>query len=306
MKKKKNKAPIKLDNPIIKELDFSNQKMVSFSQYQIYQSCNKKWENQYIHKIKPETNINLIFGTAIHNTLQHYLTVMYNESGAAADRINIIEYFENTLKNEYLQEVKKLGKHFSNSIEFNEYFEDGEAILKWFKSHRNEYFTTKNEYLIGVELPLQKEVKNNVVFQGYIDLVMYNSVVNKITIFDFKTSTKGWNDWNKKDETKTSQLILYKQLFSELYNFPIENINVEFIILKRKIQPNEYIEFPKRIQTFSPSNGKTKIKQTQTNFESFINDVFDENGKFIIKDYPKNITKLCDWCHYNNTEFCKK
>lgn len=296
-KSKKNKLPIKLANPIIKELDFSNQKMVSFSQYSIYQGCKYKWSKQYIDKIKSPPSIDMTFGTAIHNTLQHYLTIMYNESGAAADRIDIINYFEIQLKIAYRDEVTKLGKHFSTKEELNEYYEDGVEILKWFKSHRSAYFTSKNDYLIGCEIPVQKEVKNNVIFQGYIDLVMYNSAVNKIYIFDFKTSKKGWNDWNKKDETKISQLLLYKQLFSELYQFPIENIEVEFLILKRKIQSNEFIEFPKRIQEFKPADGKIKLKQTSTNFQSFLNDVFDDNGKFIIKEYPKNVTKLCDWCY---------
>lgn len=305
-KSKKNKLPIRLANPIIKELDFSNQKMVSFSQFSTYQSCNYKWSKQYIDKIKSPPNINMTFGTAIHNTLQHYLTIMYNESGAAADRIDIINYFETQLKIAYRDEVTKLGKHFSNKDELNEYYEDGVEIIKWFKSHRSAYFTTRNDFLVGCEIPVQKEVKNNVIFQGYIDLVIYNSSVNKIYIFDFKTSTKGWNDWNKKDETKISQLLLYKQLFSELYNFPIDNIEVEFMILKRKVQPTEWSEFPKRIQEFKPPSGKIKLKQTQTSFQLFLENVFDENGKYIIKEYPKNVTRLCDWCYLFKDGICSK
>ena len=296
-KSKSKRLPIKLASPIIKELDFSNQKMVSFSQYSIYQSCPHKWENQYIKKIKPDPNINMTFGTAMHNTLQNYLNVMYEKSGAEADRIDIINYFETQLKTEYGNEIAKLGKHFSTKEELGEYYEDGVEILKWFKSHRSAYFTTRNEFLIGCEVPIQKEVKNNVIFQGYIDLVMYNSVVNKIYIFDFKTSTKGWNEWNKKDETKISQLLLYKQYFSELYQFPIDNIEVEFLILKRKVQPTEWSEFPKRIQQFRPADGKIKLKQTIVNFQTFLDTVFDEHGKHIIKEYPKNVTRLCDWCY---------
>lgn len=305
-KSKKNKLPIKLDYPILKEIDFSNQKVISYSQYSTYKSCAYKWYNQSVLKIKQGPNINMTFGTAIHNTLQHYLTTMYTQSGAAADRIDIVKYFEEQLKISYLDEMTKYGKHYSDQTELNEYYEDGVAILKWFKSHRNAYFTSKNDYLIGCELPLQKEITPNVVFQGYIDLAIYNSNVNKITLFDFKTSTKGWNDWNKKDENKISQLILYKQLFSELYNFPIENIDVEFMILKRKVQPNEFVEFPKRIQEFKPAAGSIKLKQVQKSFESFINDIFDDNGQYVIKEYPKTITKLCDWCYLYKEGVCKK
>jgi hypothetical protein len=303
-KSKKNKLPIKLDYPTLKELDFSNQKMVSFSQYSLYKSCAHKWYNQYVKKIKPPPSIDMTFGTAMHNTMQSYLNVMYNQSGTAANKIDIEEHFGEQLKSTYKEEMTKFGSHFSNKEQLNEYYEDGIAILQWFKSHRGAYFSLKNTFLVGIEMPIQKEVKNNVIFQGYIDLVMYNTNTNKIYIYDFKTSKKGWNDWNKKDDTKLSQLLLYKQYFSELYNFPIENIDVEFIILKRKIQPNEFIEFPKRLQTFTPANGKIKLKQSQESFIAFLNDVFDDNGKFIEKEYPKNVTKLCDWCHLKLNNIC--
>ena len=50
-----------------------------------------------------------------------------------------------------------------------------------------------------------------------------------------KTSTMGWNKWQKKDENKTQQLLLYKQFYSKMYNHPIEKIEVEYFIVKRKL-----------------------------------------------------------------------
>ena len=32
----------------------------------------------------------------------------------------------------------------------------------------------------------------NVLFIGYLDIVMYNETLNKFKIIDIKTSTKGW------------------------------------------------------------------------------------------------------------------
>ena len=40
----------------------------------------------------------MTFGTALHEVLQHYLDVMYEKSGAEADRIDIEELFEETLR----------------------------------------------------------------------------------------------------------------------------------------------------------------------------------------------------------------
>jgi hypothetical protein len=303
----KSKIPhvFKLFRP--KEIDYSYQKNISFSQFQLYSQCPHKWYTQYVEKkIKTEPNINMVFGTAIHHIFQHYLSIAYKTSFAAADRENIIELFEKKLTEEYIDQYKKHGTHFSNPTELNEFYEDGVAILDWFKKKRRIYFSNKDTHLIGIEMLLQKEVSKNVIFKGYIDLVMYDSFNDTITIYDLKTSTKGWNAYAKKDETKISQILLYKQFFAELYDFPIDKINVEFLILKRKAEPNEYQEFPKRIQEFKPASGKIKIKASKEKLNSFIMSCFDEEGKYIIKEHPKNITKLCEYCKIHNTDLCKK
>jgi hypothetical protein len=306
MKKKEKKLPIKLNNFEKKEIDFRYQKVVSFTQFSMFQSCPHKWANQYVRKlIKSKHDINMTFGTAIHNTLQNYLKVMYNESGAAADRLNLIGYFENSFQETYLKEVEENEKiHFTTPDVFSEFYEDGVEILDWFKKNRRKYFNNKNTYLVGIEVPIQKELKKNVIFTGSIDFILYDEILNKIYIFDIKTSTKGWNSFNKKDDNKTSQLLLYKQFFSELYGFPIENIEVEFFIVKRKIEPTEYIEYPKRIQTFKPTDGPRKIKSSQDKLLIFINEGFNEVGKLIDKEYEKKPGPLCEWCPFYNGPNC--
>jgi hypothetical protein len=79
----------------------------------------------------------------------------------------------------------------------------------------------------------------NVVYQGYLDIVMYHEPTNTIQIIDLKTSTSGWNQKAKSDENKQFQLIYIRIFFSELFNFPIENINIEFFIVKRKLHESE-------------------------------------------------------------------
>jgi hypothetical protein len=290
-----------------KEIDYSYQRNISFSQFQVYAQCPHKWYSQYVEKtLSTPPNINMVFGTAIHHVFQHYLTTGYNVSFAAADKEDILGMFQTKLMDEYQEQYKKYGSHFSNAAEMREFYDDGVAILSWFKKKRSVYFSGRGVKLIGIEMPLQKELSKNVIFKGYIDLVMYDEFDNKITIYDLKTSTRGWNDYNKKDETKISQVLLYKHFFSELYDFPIDNIEVEFMILKRKAEPNDYQEFPKRIQEFKPASGKNKIKVSQEKLYSFIKDCFDDEGKHIIKEHPKNITKLCGWCPINNTSLCTK
>ena len=77
------------------EINYAFQKSISYSQLSMYNSCPKKWSLQYRdgHKVFT-SSINTVFGTAIHETIQHYINTIYNESGAAADKINLEEYFE--------------------------------------------------------------------------------------------------------------------------------------------------------------------------------------------------------------------
>lgn len=304
---KKLKNPAKLSSPIISEINFAYQKVVSYSQFSTYQQCPHKWYLTNVEKMKGVPSIHMVFGTAIHHVLQVYISEMYATSGTQADRLDVLEIFVEKYREEYLKQYEANEKqHFSNPEEMREFYEDGVEIIKWFLSHRREYFTTRNCYLIGVEKPLQVEVKKNVIFVGYIDLILYDVDLDKIIIYDLKTSTRGWNQWQKKDDNKLSQILLYKKYFSDLYKFPIEKIDVEFLVLKRKVEPTEFQEFPKRIQSIRPAAGKTKVKQALTNFEEFIKTCFDEEGKPIRKEYPKNITKLCDYCIFNNTTNCIK
>jgi hypothetical protein len=305
---KKKKLPIQLATPSIKDINFSYQKVVSYSQFSTFSQCPRKWYLQSVEKKeKQPPNINLVFGTAIHYTLQHYIKVMFEQSGAAADREDIIDIFENKYRDGYQELYDKNGKqHFSNPEEMHEFYDDGIEILNWFKKRRNEYLTTRKCHLIGIEMPLQVELKKNVIFTGYIDLVIYDEDLDKLYIIDFKTSTKGWSKYAKADDNKIAQILLYKKFFSDLYKFPIDKIEVEFLILKRKIEPSEFQQYPKRVQSFKPASGKIKTKKAAEALESFVHESFDESGSHIRKEYKQNFTKLCDYCVFNNTEHCKK
>ena len=71
--------------------------------------------------------------------------------------------------------------------------------------------------------------------KGYIDLVIRDTIHNMYKIIDLKTSTNGWNKYQKSDPLKTSQLIIYKEYYAKQYNVSINNIDVEFMILKRRL-----------------------------------------------------------------------
>jgi len=288
---------IKSHIPIM--MDYSYQKSISYSAFSTYYSCKKKWALKYKDgHYKQDYNLNLVFGTAIHNTIQNYLTVAYEVSGVEADQIDLEEYFQTQFTEEYQKSFKDNGnKHFSNAAEMREFYEDGVNILNFIKKNRNRYFSKRDWYLVGVEIPILVSPYTrfkNVIFKGFIDLVLYHEPTNKFVIYDLKTSSRGWVDKDKKDETKIAQILLYKHYFSKQFNIPIEDIDVEFFIMKRKIPKST--DFPiYHIQQFKPASGKNKVSKAVENLEKFIQDVFDDNG---LKDKQYEATPS-DWnCRY--------
>jgi hypothetical protein len=273
-------------------------KTVSYSQYSIYKNCPHQWYLNYVKKLQPfKPSIHLIFGTAFHETLQNYLQVMFDRSTEAADKIHLPTYFKTRLIELY-EENSKEG-HFSTPEQLNEFYEDAVAILDFFKRKRGLYFSKKNTKLVGIEIPIMAPIiegVENVKFKGFIDLVTYDKVTKKYTIFDFKTSTRGWSDYEKKDQTKINQILLYKRKFAEAKGISEDDVDVKFFILRRKI--NESLDYaPKRIQEFIPANGTKKVREAIEDVQNFIRDTFTPEGGYQEKQYPKNIDK-CRFCPY--------
>jgi hypothetical protein len=294
-------------NKIKRDIDWASEKSVSYSQFSMYSECPKKWSLQYVEGHKQFTStIHTVFGTALHEVIQHYLTVMYEQSGTKANQINTSEMFEEVLREEYTKQYKSNNKqHFSSPDELREFYDDGIEIIRDFAKNRNKHFSKRGWHLIGVEIPIVLSPHSklqNIVYQGFLDIVMYHEPTNRIKIIDLKTSTKGWNDKQKKDEIKQFQLIFYKKYFSQYFNFPEENIDVEFFIVKRKLFESEDFVI-KRIQIFKPAAGKIKIKRATEAMNNFIEEAFDENGYKKIEHQPK-INDNCKWCPFHKTHFC--
>jgi len=286
------------------------QKAISYSQYSMYKSCPHNWYLQYVKKNKKfEQSIHLTFGTSIHEALQKYIEIMYTESGTAADKIDLLGFFKQRMIENYKEALtSNNGNHFSNPTELQEFLEDGNTILEYIKKKRTEYFSLKNNTLVGIEIPITEHVVDeipNVLMIGSIDLIMKNKNTGKYTIYDIKTSTSGWKDKDKSDKNKINQVLFYKHFYSKKLNIDPEMVDVEFFIVRRKIY--EDAEFPiKRVQEFKPSQGKPSVKKAIEDLKSFVKDAFTSDGQYIDKEYPKNLDG-CKWCPFkDNSELCNK
>lgn len=279
---------------------------VSYSQYSQYTQCQRQWYLNYglgLRENKP--SINLTFGTAFHETIQNFLDVMYNKSVKEAESINLSEDF----KTRFIQVYKKTletNEHFSKPEELQEFYNDAIAILDYFSKNRKKYFNLKGTELVGIEFGINTPVVNNINVKGAIDLILYDKELDKYIIYDIKTSTRGWSDKEKKDQTKINQILLYKRYFGQLKNIPEDKIEVVFFIVRRKVYENSDFPIP-RISEFKPANGKKKVAEAVDSLTNFIKEVYDDAGKVIPKDYKPNPTKLCNWCPYNNKpDLCNK
>jgi len=293
------------------EINYAFQKNVSFSQYSMWKSCPKKWALQYRegHK-KYLPSIHSVFGLAFHETLQHYLKLIYEKSGVIADNEDLGEILKENFRSNYAGEYKKNNNlHFSSSEELREFYEDGLQILNFIKKKRSLYFSKKGWFLVGIEVLISVPPNPkfpNILYVGYLDIVLYHEPTKTFKIIDIKTSTKGWNNYNKKDENKQFQLILYKEFFSKQFGVPKESIEVEFFIVKRKLYEN--CDFPqKRVQEFIPASGKFKTNKATKALNEFIEKCFIGNKYTEDEMEPNPSLFNCNFCPFKNDKsLCKE
>ncbi len=281
-------------------------KKVSYSQYNQWTTCPHKWKLNYVDNLRDYTDsIHTLFGTSMHEVLQTYLTVMYNDTIKMADALPLDKMLLHRMKYNYTKTMESNGGvEFCKQNDMEEFYTHGLAILEWFKKKRANYFSKKNYELVGIEVPIQYDLDNNIKFIGYMDVVIYDNFRDRYKIIDIKTSTMGWNKYMKADKSKTNQLLLYKRFYALEKNIPVDKIDVEYFIVKRKLY--EKVDFPqRRIQTFSPASGKPSINKLMNTFnqfidESFINGEYNTNHTYIKQPSKKN----CRFCEFNQTEHC--
>ncbi len=273
---------------------------ISYSSISTYNKCPKLWDMQYRKKVVPFTqNIYTTFGTAFHETLQTYLEVLYHNSVKEANEMDINKLlYDNMIKAYRSGKAVNGHEHYSTADELNQFWLDGKHILDFIKKKRGVYFGTKNTMLAGVETLLYQNLKPGVVFKGLVDLVFYHPDTEEWTVVDIKTSTRGWNDTQKKNPNLTAQVVLYKEFFAKQFGIDRDKVNVEFFIVKRRVPKDaQYASMQRRVQEFRPNAGPRKTKQVLESMNNFLTNVLDSNGKFIEKDHEcKSPLGKCDNC----------
>ena len=273
----------------------------------MWAQCPHRWKTAYIDgKREFKESIHTLFGKSMHEVIQTFLTVMYNDTVKLAEQLPLEDMLRTRMKRNFENALTENGGvEFCNERDMVEFYTQGVDILNFLRKKRAQYFSKKGYELIGIEVPLGYDMPNNIKFVGYLDVVIKDTVRNVFKIFDIKTSTMGWNKYMKADKLKSDQLLLYKQFYAKQYDHPIEKIEVEFFIVKRKLWENT--DYPqKRVQKFVPANGKPSINQVVKRLDEFMTECFNSDGEYNTEHiYKKEASKKnCRFCDFNQTEYC--
>lgn len=280
---------------------------ISWSQFKTYQKCPKKWELKYKDgNYIPDPNINLIFGTAIHEAIQKYLKTLYDDSISKAEDLDLKCILVDKMKEEFEKSKKKIkeSKYFDEDIdpathvEMKKYLMDGEKILKSFKANRTDHFNTQKTDLVGIELQVEHDLDEKIDYVGYLDVVLRNRKDGSYKIIDLKTSKEGWDKWKKKDKLRVNQLVSYKTYYAEVLNTDPDNIEVEYIIFRRETSENYYTQ--SRIQTFSPADGSITQNKVRDQIREFIKETYNQDGSRKDNEFEPSPDKFtCPFCEFS-------
>ncbi len=272
-----------ISNTVVPEMDWATEKHISYTQLSTWMECPHRWKEMYIDKVKNPPNIYLSFGTAMHETLQEYMELMYNKGQQHADKFDAHKDFQERFMKFYQADVDKVGEHFATKEQLIEFVNDGLNIIDFFLRHRQEHFQKHGWKLLGIEMPILVAPHEN-----------YPNV-------------KRWTKYDKENKIKTSQMVIYKKYFAEQYNVPVDSIDVRYFIVKRKIPDNpKYPIMKSRIQKFVPSSGKVTQNKLVKNIKSFIEDVFIEGSHIYDIDKIEEKVNSTDKCSSKWCQTCNK
>jgi hypothetical protein len=295
--------------PVVDTTIAKGDKVVSYSQYSKYMECPKRWELGYARRLREDKpSIHLVFGEAVHTVVQAWLTVLYTKSEQEADTMDLPARLLPALKASFVAMATKSPGFTLDSAELQEFYFDGCNLLDWLHRRRTDYFSTRHLRLVGVEVPIYlppADDRPTVKLLAYLDLVFYDPQEESYTIVDLKTSTKGWSDWDKRDEVKLTQVLLYKVYFAKQYNVPQDKINVEFFVVRRKVV-EAFGMFGQRVQVVRPSQGSVSCARAEQAFESFVRESFTVEGAYNLErvypaiEGPRGNT--CRFCEFKDRD----
>jgi len=215
------------------------------------------------------------FGTAVHAICENKLLKKEaNEEMFIKEFENCLERLDDDIQidQKLVQDMREQGKLIIPEIEgaLSDYFEDFEVV--------------------AVELPLYEHINGHdgYKFKGYIDAIV-TTPDGKFHLFDWKTTSWGWDAKRRSDAMTTYQLTLYKHFLSKKMEIDPKSIETHFALLKRTAK-NDRVEF------FRVTCGPRKTKNALNMLNKALYNIKN-------KRYIKNRLS-CRRCNFRHTEHC--
>ncbi len=249
---------------------------ISYSELKDWVHCAFYHKLTRIDKIQGfKGNAFTAFGTAVHTICERkLLKKKANEETFVKEFERCLERLDDDVQvdQKLVQDMREQGQKIVPEIEhaLNEYFED-------FK-------------VIAVELPLYEHINGHdgYKFKGYIDAIV-KTPDGKYHVFDWKTTSWGWDAKRRSDAITTYQLTLYKHFLSKKMEIDPKSIETHFALLKRTAKNN-------RVEFFRVTSGPKKTK----NALNMLNKALYNIKK---KRYIKN-RMSCGKCDFRHTKHC--
>ena len=278
---------------------------ISFSQYKTWRECAHKWKLTYVDKLDTfDQSIHTIFGTAIHRVLQDWLEqdLYGDKTQKFATTVDLSDKFKEILIEEAKPHMRTESGFLFTRQELEEFYHQGCDIIQYVQKNQEKFFPTKDTKLFAIEHELNMTINNNVYFIGYIDIVTYNEKTQIYTLYDLKSSSRGWNQYAKQDKKKTDQLLLYKIFFAKELGVSEQQVKVSFVIMKRMLPESQY-PIP-RVSEFEPASGTPSLKKAWDGLNEFIGNAFlgeDYNPNQVASPSKNN----CKYCPFSENGLCE-
>lgn len=282
---------------------------ISYSKIATYCQCPHRWKLQYVSKINVgKQSIEFIYGTAVHEVIQQFLTKYYSEytlSYIQQNKQKLITVYTDFLVQRFMSNLQEKKKADATLIvtddEVSIHLQYAIKLLQQFIPTCHKYFPKLNTQLVGIQVQLTYPLDCGVPFTGFIDVLIKNKKTGLYTIYDLKTSRMGWKDRQKKDEMKRLQLLLYKHFLSKQLDIQIDNIDIQFLILKKIIYEKSQYKIS-RLQKFIPPSAKGTLNKSIIFFNDTIQKMEWMSNNPDESQSMKNINN-CKYCPYNKLIF---
>lgn len=295
---------------IFKEYDFGDGEKkylaISYSQLEVFLNCPYRWFKYYLlGQGESSSTESTELGTAIHSSIEEFCQA--KQEGKVWEIAEAIELVEHKLNDRKITFEPKMDKeivqqHLDMAVDL---VQGENALGKLLK--QCDVLAQELEFKLRVKLPFDViydgETYNEVVLNGFIDLLLKDNKTGEIIVIDHKTSKKMFD----KDKLHFNyQLPIYQLVILQLYGrlpsrclyyFTRFNEFQEVTPLVLKDEDSEILTYYKS----GRNKGKPKyIRKSVNMIEHELIEIFramyaPEN----IGSYTSKPTALCSWCNFS-------